>query len=76
MGILRMRAKTTVFDTGYRACVPDTGIGEKVSEKSSSRKLSISVFAAVGVEEGSGRGDWSCGIPTLCYASKVQASHL
>ena len=34
-----MRAKTTVFDTGYRACVPDRGVGEKVSAMSSSRKL-------------------------------------
>ena len=37
MGILGMRAKTTVFDTGYRACVPDRGVGEKVSAMSSSR---------------------------------------
>src|SRR5215213_12039170 len=27
------------FETGYRACVPDRGVGEQVSAMSSSRKL-------------------------------------
>src|SRR5215216_6919604 len=29
------------FETGYRACVPDRGVGEQVSAMSSSRKLSF-----------------------------------
>ena len=35
---------STVFDTRYRACVPDRGVGEKVSAMTDSRKLGFLVW--------------------------------
>src|SRR5215213_3874155 len=34
----------TVFDTRYKACVPDRGVGEQVSAMSSSRKLKERIY--------------------------------
>jgi len=38
--------KRNVFDTGYRACVPDRGVGDQVSAMSSSRKPALSLGAS------------------------------
>ena len=65
-----------VFDTGYRACVPDRSVGEQVSAMSSSRKpavpkvstyrilTQVGEYLAPGNDPGAGRRGACSGLST------------